>query len=242
MNNMNYKRVLIKFSGEALAGENDYGINTEVLDYISGEIQSVYESGVDVAIVVGGGNFVRGVSTSQNSIISRSSADHMGMLATVMNGIAIQEALDHKGVPVRLQSAIEMPKVAEPLIVKKAVRHLEKKRVVIFSAGTGNPFFTTDTGATLRGIQIDADLVIKATKVDGVYDKDPKKFSDAKKLPVITYDMALDKDINVMDDTAIALAKDNSMPIIVCDMFKNGNLVDIIKNENLSNCSIVKDV
>jgi uridylate kinase len=238
---MNYNRVLIKFSGEALSGESGFGIDTEILDYISGEIKEIYENGIEVAIVVGGGNFVRGVSTSQNSIISRSSADHMGMLATVMNGIAIQEALDHKEIPVRLQSAIEMHKVAEPLIVKKAIRHLEKKRVVIFSAGTGNPFFTTDTGATLRGIQIGADIVVKATKVDGVYDKDPNKFPDAKKLPTLSYDQALDNNINVMDDTAIALAKDNSMPIFVCDMFKKGNLLDIIKNNNLENCSIVKD-
>ncbi|EJF05894.1 uridylate kinase, partial [Thiovulum sp. ES] len=232
---MNYNRVLIKFSGEALSGESGFGIDTEILDYISGEIKEIYENGIEVAIVVGGGNFVRGVSTSQNSIISRSSADHMGMLATVMNGIAIQEALDHKGIPVRLQSAIEMHKVAEPLIVKKAIRHLEKKRVVVFSAGTGNPFFTTDTGATLRGIQIGADIVVKATKVDGVYDRDPNRFPDAKKLPTLSYDQALDNNINVMDDTAIALAKDNSMPIVVCDMFKKGNLLDIIKNRNLNN-------
>jgi uridylate kinase len=238
---MNYKRVLIKFSGEALAGENGYGIDTKILDYIANEIKSVADSGVEIGIVIGGGNIIRGVSASEDGIISRSSADHMGMLATVINGIALQEALEHKGVSVRLQSAVEMNKVAEPFIVRKATRHLEKGRIVIFTGGTGNPFFTTDTGATLRGVQISADVVIKATKVDGVYDKDPMKFKDAKLLSQLSYDDALSDNIKVMDDTAIALAKDNSMPIIVCDMFKEGNLLDIIEN-NSSSYSIVKDL
>jgi uridylate kinase len=238
---MSYKRVLIKFSGEALAGSEGYGIDTDILNYVAEEIKKVVDAGIEVAIVIGGGNIIRGVTTSQNGIIPRSSADHMGMLATVINGIAIQEAIESKGIKVRLQSAIQMDKVAEPFIVRRAMRHLEKGRVVVFAGGTGNPFFTTDTGATLRGIQIEADFVIKATKVDGVYDRDPKKFSDAVKMPLLTYDQALDDNVKVMDDTAIALAKDNSIPIIVCDMFKEGNLLDIVKNGNFENCSIVKD-
>ena len=237
---MSYKRVLIKFSGEALAGKAGYGIDTTVLNYVADEIKKVSESDIEVGIVIGGGNIIRGVSASQDGVIPRSSADHMGMLATVINGIALQEALEKKGVNVRLQSAIEMDKVAEPFIVRKATRHLEKKRVVIFAGGTGNPFFTTDTGATLRAVQISADIVIKATKVDGVYDRDPNKFSNAKKLDVLSYDDALEDNIKVMDDTAIALAKDNSIPIIVCDMFKVGNILDIVKNHNFINCSIVK--
>ena len=211
---MSYKRVLIKFSGEALAGSEGYGIDTHILDYIANEIKKVVDTGVEVGIVIGGGNIIRGVTASQDGIIPRSSADHMGMLATVINGIAVQEALENKNVSVRLQSAIKMDKVAEPFIVRRATRHLEKGRVVIFAGGTGNPFFTTDTGATLRGIQIGADVVIKATKVDGVYDKDPNKFDDAIKIAQLSYDQALEDSIKVMDDTAIALAKDNSMPII----------------------------
>ncbi|HIC09778.1 MAG TPA: UMP kinase [Campylobacterales bacterium] len=238
---MAFRRVLIKFSGEALAGSEGYGIDTHVLDYIANEIRKVVNQGIQVGIVIGGGNIIRGVTASKDGIIPRSSADYMGMLATVINGIALQEALENKNIPVRLQSAIEMNKVAEPLIVRRAIRHLEKGRVVIFAAGTGNPFFTTDTGATLRGVQIDADVVIKATKVDGVYDKDPKKHEDAIKYTTLSYDTALKDDIRVMDDTAIALAKDNSIPIIVCNMFLENNLLDIIQNENLSNCSIVKD-
>jgi uridylate kinase len=235
-----YKRVLIKFSGEALSGENGFGIDSEILNYISGEIKAVAEAGIEVGIVIGGGNFIRGVSTAKEGVIQRSSADHMGMLATVMNAIALQEALETKGIPVRVQSAVKMDEFVEPFIVRKAKRHLEKGRVVIFSAGTGNPFFSTDTGATLRGVQISAEVVIKATKVNGVYTKDPVKFPEAEKLDVLTYDDALSDDIKVMDDTAIALAKDNSIPIIVCDMFEKGNLVDIITNGNTKNCSIVK--
>ena len=238
---MAFRRVLIKFSGEALAGSEGYGIDTHVLDYIANEIRKVVNQGIQVGIVIGGGNIIRGVTASKDGIIPRSSADYMGMLATVINGIALQEALENKNIPVRLQSAIEMNKVAEPLIVRRAIRHLEKGRVVIFAAGTGNPFFTTDTGATLRGVQIGADVVIKATKVDGVYDKDPKKHEDAIKYTTLSYDTALKDGIRVMDDTAIALAKDNSIPIIVCNMFLENNLLDIIQNENLSNCSIVKD-
>jgi uridylate kinase len=234
------KRVLVKFSGEALAGEAGYGIDTKILNYISQEIKSLVEAGIEVGIVIGGGNIIRGVTAAQDGIIKRTSGDYMGMLATVINGIAMQEACEHAGLQVRMQTAIKMEQIAEPYINRRAVRHLEKGRVVIFAAGTGNPFFTTDTAATLRAVEIGAEVIIKATKVDGVYDKDPNKFSDAIKLQELTYEQALSDDIKVMDDTSIALAKDNSLPILVCDMFKKGNLLDILQNGNMQNCSIVK--
>ncbi len=234
------KRVLVKFSGEALAGEAGYGIDTKILNYISQEIKSLVEAGIEVGIVIGGGNIIRGVTAAQDGIIKRTSGDYMGMLATVINGIAMQEACEHAGLQVRMQTAIKMEQIAEPYINRRAVRHLEKGRVVIFAAGTGNPFFTTDTAATLRAVEIGAEVIIKATKVDGVYDKDPNKFSDAIKLQELTYEQALSDNIKVMDDTSIALAKDNSLPILVCDMFKKGNLLDILQNGNMQNCSIVK--
>lgn len=233
------KRVLVKFSGEALAGDAGHGIDTQILNYISQEIKSLIDAGIEVAIVIGGGNIIRGVTAAQDGIIKRTSGDYMGMLATVINAVAMQEACEHAGLQVRMQTAIKMEQIAEPYINRKAVRHLEKGRVVIFAAGTGNPFFTTDTAATLRAVEIGAELVIKATKVDGVYDKDPAKFEDALKLNEITYEQALTDHIKVMDDTSIALAKDNALPIIVCDMFTKGNLLTII-NGDLSNCSIVK--
>ncbi|MBL0708587.1 MAG: UMP kinase [Sulfurimonas sp.] len=233
------KRVLVKFSGEALAGEAGHGIDTQILNYISGEIKSLVDADIEVGIVIGGGNIVRGVTAAKDGIIKRTSADYMGMLATVINAVAMQEACEHAGLNARLQTAIKMEQIAEPYINRKAVRHLEKGRVVIFGAGTGNPFFTTDTAATLRAIEIGAEVIIKATKVDGVYDKDPLKFSDAVKLSEISYEEALSEHIKVMDDTSIALAKDNGLPIIVCDMNRAGNILDIV-NGNLENCSIVK--
>ena len=233
------KRVLVKFSGEALAGESGYGIDTKILDYIANEIKELVENSVEVGIVIGGGNIIRGVSAAADGVIKRTSGDYMGMLATVVNGIAMQEALEHISVSCRLQTAIKMEQIAEPFIVRRARRHLEKGRVVIFGAGTGNPFFTTDTAATLRATEIEADLLIKATKVDGVYDKDPFKFNDAKKLETLTYDDALADNIKVMDDTAIALAKDNKLPIVVMNMNAKGNLLKII-NGDYSCCSIVK--
>ena len=233
------KRVLVKFSGEALAGENGYGIDTKILHYIANEIKELVDNGVEVGIVIGGGNIVRGVTAAADGVIKRTSGDYMGMLATVVNGIAMQEALEHIGVSARLQTAIKMEQIAEPYIVRRAKRHLEKGRVVIFSAGTGNPFFTTDTAATLRASEIEACMLIKATKVDGVYDKDPEKYDDAIKLDVISYDEALKDHIKVMDDTAIALAKDNQLPIIVANMNKQGNLLNII-NDDYSQCSVVK--
>ncbi|GAA7947258.1 UMP kinase [Helicobacter pylori] len=225
------KRVLVKFSGEALAGDNQFGIDIHVLDHIAKEIRSLVENAIEVGIVIGGGNIIRGVSTAQGGIIRRTSGDYMGMLATVINAVAMQEALEHIGLDTRVQSAIEIKEICESYIYRKAIRHLEKGRVVIFGAGTGNPFFTTDTAATLRAIEIGSDLIIKATKVDGIYDKDPNKFKDAKKLDTLSYNDALIGDIEVMDDTAISLAKDNKLPIVVCNMFKKGNLLQVIKHQ-----------
>lgn len=236
---MSSKRVLVKFSGEALAGEDGHGIDTQILKYIATEIKSLSDAGIEVAIVIGGGNIIRGVTAAQDGIIRRTSGDYMGMLATVINAIAMQEACEHAGMKVRVQTAIKMEQIAEAYIQRRAVRHLEKGRIVIFGAGTGNPFFTTDTAATLRAVEMNSEMIIKATKVDGVYDKDPKKFNDAVKLDTLTYDQALNDHIKVMDDTSIALAKDNALPIVVCDMFKEGNLLDIVQG-NTANCSIVK--
>ena len=234
------KRVLVKFSGEALAGENGFGIDTAVLKLIASEIKELIENDIEVGIVIGGGNIVRGVSAAKDGIIKRTSGDHMGMLATVINSIAMREALERSGLEVRVQSAIKMEAICETFIVGRAQRHLEKGRVVIFAAGTGNPFFTTDTAATLRAIEIGSDMIIKPTKVDGVFDKDPKKFKDAKLLKSLNYEKAMSDDIKVMDDTAIALAKDNALPILVCNMFKAGNLLKIINEEEAALYSVVK--
>ena len=234
------KRVLVKFSGEALAGESGFGIDSSILKFIAGEIKELMTAGIEVGIVIGGGNIIRGVSAAKDGIIRRTSGDHMGMLATVINSIAMREALEKVGLDVRVQSAIKMEAICETFIVGRAQRHLEKGRVVIFGAGTGNPFFTTDTAATLRAIEISSDVIIKARKVDGVYDKDPHKFGDAKLLKSLSYEQAMSDDIKVMDDTAIALAKDNSLPIIVCNMFKQGNLLSIINEDANALYSIVK--
>jgi uridylate kinase len=233
------KRVLVKFSGEALAGEEGYGIDTKILKFIADEIKSLVDNGTEVAIVVGGGNIIRGVSAAQDGIIKRTSGDYMGMLATVINGVAIQEALEYIGLDARLQSAIDMHEIGESFIIRRARRHLEKGRVVVFAGGTGNPYFTTDTAATLRANEIEATMLIKATKVDGVYDKDPHRFDDAVKLDELTYDRALSEHIRVMDDTAIALAKENRLPIAVCNMFGKGNLLAVVSGDT-KNCSIVK--
>ena len=216
----------------------DYGIDPDMLKKISSEIKEIHNLGVDVATVIGGGNIFRGVKGVSMGM-DRASADYMGMLATVINGLALQDALEKIGIQTRVLSAIEMREIAEPYINRKATRHLEKGRVVIFAAGTGNPFFTTDTAATLRAVEIGAEVIIKATKVDGVYDKDPAKYDDAVKLDTISYDEALHDNIKVMDDTSIALAKDNKLPIIVCDMFVIGNLLAILDGD-MSRCSIVK--
>jgi uridylate kinase len=236
---MGKKRVLVKFSGEALAGENGFGIDTSILKFIANEIKTLISNDIEVGIVIGGGNIIRGVSAAKDGIIKRTSGDYMGMLSTVINSIAMQEALEHVGMDVRVQSAIKMEAISETFIVRRAQRHLEKGRIVIFAAGTGNPFFTTDTAATLRAIEIGANMIIKATKVDGVYDKDPKKFLDAVKLNELSYEQAMDDNVKVMDDTSIALAKDNNLPIVVCDMFVKNNLLNIV-NGDYTTCSIVK--
>ncbi|EET79716.1 MULTISPECIES: UMP kinase [Campylobacter] len=235
------KRILVKFSGEALAGDSGFGIDNAVLKFIAKQIKELVENGIQVGIVIGGGNIIRGVSAARDGIIKRTSGDHMGMLATVINSIAMREALESVGLDVRVQSAIKMEAICETFIVGRANRHLEKGRVVIFAAGTGNPFFTTDTAATLRAIEIDSDMIIKATKVDGVYDKDPHKFENATLLKELNYELAMSDDIKVMDDTAIALAKDNSLPILVCNMFKDGNLLKIIQGDESAFCSIVRN-
>ena len=235
------KRILVKFSGEALAGDSGFGIDNAVLKFIAKQIKELVENGIQVGIVIGGGNIIRGVSAARDGIIKRTSGDHMGMLATVINSIAMREALESVGLDVRVQSAIKMEAICETFIVGRANRHLEKGRVVIFAAGTGNPFFTTDTAATLRAIEIDSDMIIKATKVDGVYDKDPNKFDDATLLKELNYELAMSDDIKVMDDTAIALAKDNSLPILVCNMFKDGTLLKIIQGDESAFCSIVRN-
>ncbi|MBD5165316.1 UMP kinase [Helicobacter sp.] len=226
------KRVLVKYSGEALSGESGFGIESGILDYLTREIKTLVEAGIEVGIVIGGGNFIRGVSASKGGLIRRTSGDYMGMLATVINGVAMQEALEYYGLDVRVQSALEIKEVCETYINRRAIRHLEKGRVVIFVAGTGNPFFTTDTAATLRAVEIGAEMIIKATKVDGVFDKDPAKFEDAKMLQQISYDQALKDNIKVMDDTAIALAKDNTLPIVVCNMLREGNLLKTIQGDS----------
>jgi uridylate kinase len=236
------KRVLVKFSGEALASDIGYGIDTKTLKYIAKEIKSLVDNNIEVGIVIGGGNIIRGVTAAQDGLIRRTTGDYMGMLATVINAVAMQEAIEHSGVSCRVQSAIKMEQICESYINRKAVRHLEKDRVVIFGAGTGNPFFTTDTAATLRATEIGASMIIKATKVDGVYDKDPAKYNDAKKLDMISYDQALKDHIKVMDDTSIALAKDNQLPIVVTNMMEAGNLLAIIRDEDYSKCSIVKNM
>lgn len=234
------KRVLVKFSGEALATEGGFGIDTDILKFIAAEIKDLRDNNIEVGIVIGGGNFIRGVTAAKDGLIKRTSGDYMGMLATVINSIAIQEALEYIGLDVRVMSAMKIQEVAEPFIVRRANRHLEKGRVVIFASGTGNPFFTTDTAATLRAIEIGSEMIIKATKVDGVYDKDPAKYPDAKKLPELSYEDALQDNIKVMDDTSIALAKENGIPIVVCDMNIQGNLARIINGDH-THCSIVKN-
>ena len=233
------QRILVKFSGEALAGESGYGVDTSILKFIAEEIKQLVDNGIEVGVVIGGGNIIRGVSAAKDGIIKRTSGDYMGMLATVINAVAMQEALEYLGMRVRVQSAIKMEQICETFIVRRAIRHLEKGRIVIFAAGTGNPFFTTDTAATLRAVEIGSDMIIKATKVDGVYDKDPNRYPDAKKLPTLTYDEALADNIKVMDDTSIALAKENRLPIVVCDMFQKGNLLSIMQGD-YDKCSIVK--
>lgn len=229
---MKYNRVLIKLSGEALAGDQGNGISGEILTKISKEIAALHKTGCEIAIVVGGGNIHRGVAGATAGM-DRATSDYMGMMATVINSLALQDSIERLGVYTRVVSAIAMQEIAEPYIRRRAVRHLEKKRVVIFAAGTGNPYFTTDTTAALRANEINADLIMKATKVDGIYDKDPMKHKDAVKFERLSYIEILNKDIKVMDSTAITLCMDNDMDIIVFNMFDEGNIAKVVNGQNV---------
>ncbi|HRK06220.1 MAG TPA: UMP kinase [Pseudobdellovibrionaceae bacterium] len=227
-----YKRVLLKLSGEALAGDQGFGINTDVIQSIAQGVSAALETGCEIGVVIGGGNIFRGVAASANGM-DRASSDYMGMLATCINALALQDALEKANVYTRVQSAIEMAEIAEPYIRRRAIRHLEKKRVVIFAAGTGNPYFTTDTAAALRAMEIDAEVLMKATKVDGVYDKDPKKHNDAVKFEELSYIEVLNRRLNVMDSTAISLCMDNEMPILCFNLQDPGNILRAVRGEKI---------
>ena len=229
---LTFKRILLKLSGEALAGDKGFGVDTPRMHSIAAEIREVQELGVEIAIVCGGGNFFRGVA-EQARDMDRVSADHMGMLATVINALALQDALEKQGVYTRVQSAIEMNQVAEPFIRRRAIRHLEKQRIVIFAGGTGNPYFSTDTAASLRAMEIKADAILKATKVDGIYDADPMIVKDAKKFTEISYMEVLRQGLKVMDSTAISLCKDNNLPIIVFNLNQHGNIKKVVTGEKI---------
>ncbi len=226
-----FKRILLKLSGEALMGDDAYGINRVTIAAIVAQVKEVVDLGVEVGVVIGGGNIFRGVAPAASGM-DRATADYMGMLATVMNAMALQDAMKHAGIPARVQSALNIEAVAEPYIRGKAIRYLEEGRVVIFGAGTGNPFFTTDTAAALRGVEIDAEIVLKATKVDGIYTDDPKKNPDAKRYETITFDEAIQKNLKVMDATALTLCRDQKMPISVFSIFKPGALKRVVMGEN----------
>lgn len=229
---MKYQRILLKLSGEALMGDKQFGIdNVRIMQYAQ-EIKAVWEKGVEIAIVIGGGNIFRGVQAEQGGM-ERTQGDYMGMLATMINSMALQSALESAHVPTRLQSAIEMKQICEPFIKRRAVRHLEKNRVVIFGAGTGNPFFTTDTAASLRAIEVEADVVLKGTRVDGIYTADPEKDPSATKYDVVTFNEVYEKGLNVMDMTAFTLCNENKLPIIIFDMNKEGNLLRLVSGENI---------
>jgi len=227
-----YKRILLKLSGESLMGDQNFGISAAALKHYTSEIYELAQEGVEVAIVIGGGNIFRGIQTEE-SVIERAQGDYMGMLATVINGMALQSALENKGIFTRLVSAIEMNRICEPYIRRRVIRHLEKGRVVIFGAGTGNPFFTTDTAAALRGVEIEAQIIFKATRVDGIYSADPEKDLQAVKYDVITFDEVYEKNLKVMDMTAITLCKENKIPIMIFDIHKSGNLVKAANGLNV---------
>ena len=229
---MQYKRILLKLSGEALMGDSQYGIDPKRLSEYADEIKAIVERGIEVAIVIGGGNIFRGVAGASKGM-DRVQGDYMGMLATCINGLALQSAIEAKGVPTRLQTAIKMEQMAEPFIKRRAVRHLEKSRVVIFGAGTGNPYFTTDTAAVLRAIEINADVILKGTRVDGIYSADPEKDPNATKYDTITYKEVLDKGLKIMDLTAFTLSEENNLPIVVFDMNTEGNLQKLLSGEKI---------
>ncbi|UOK43422.1 MULTISPECIES: UMP kinase [Flavobacterium] len=223
---MKYKRILLKLSGEALMGERQYGIDPKRLAEYAAEIKQIHDKGVQIAIVIGGGNIFRGVAGASNGM-DRVQGDYMGMMATVINAMALQGALEDSGMQTRLQTALKIEAIAEPYIKRRAVRHLEKNRIVIFGAGTGNPYFTTDTAAVLRGIEVDCDVILKGTRVDGVYDSDPEKNPNAVKYDNVTFEDVLSKGLNIMDTTAFTLSQENKLPIIVFDMNKPGNLLKV---------------
>ena len=227
-----FQRVLLKLSGEALMGDQGFGISSEMIKYVAEEVQSTMDLGVQMAIVVGGGNIFRGIAASSYGM-DRTSADHMGMLATVINSLALQDAMEKKGIQTRIQTAISMHEVAEPYILRRAIRHLEKQRVVIFAAGTGNPYFTTDTAAVLRAEEVHADILLKATKVDGLYDSDPAINNDAKFIKKINYMKILEKQLRIMDMTAISLAMDNKLPLIVFNLNNKGNIKKVLCGEDI---------
>ncbi|RGM95654.1 UMP kinase [Fusobacterium mortiferum] len=227
-----YKRVLLKLSGEALMGEQEFGISSDVIASYARQIKEIADLGVEVSVVIGGGNIFRGLSGATQGV-DRVTGDHMGMLATVINSLALQNSIEKLGVQTRVLTAIEMPKIAEPFIKRRAQRHLEKGRVVIFGAGTGNPYFTTDTAAALRAIEMNTEVVLKATKVDGIYDKDPVKYADAVKYETVTYTEVLNKNLKVMDATAISLCRENKLPIIVFDSLTEGNIKRVIMGEKI---------
>ena len=236
-----YKRVLLKLSGEALLGQRQYGIDFDVVRSIATQVRTIHELGVNVGIVIGGGNIFRGMAASRRGF-DRATGDYMGMLATVINSLALQEALEDAGVPARTMTAITMPQVAEQWIRRRALRHLEKGRVIILAAGTGNPYFTTDTTAALRALEIDADVLLKATKVDGIYDADPLDNPDAKKFERLDYLEALnEKAIDVMDNTALTLCMDNKLPIIVFDLLKEGNIERVVRGEKIGTLVTARD-
>ena len=229
---MKYKRILLKLSGEALMGNKQFGIDNNRLMQYAEEIREIANLGVEIGIVIGGGNIFRGVQAERGGM-ERTQGDYMGMLATMINSMALQAALESVGLFTRLQSAIEMKQIAEPFIKRKAVRHLEKGRIVIFGSGTGNPFFTTDSAASLRAIEIDAEVILKGTRVDGIYDKDPEENASAKKFDTITFDEAYEKNLKVMDMTAFTLCKENELPVIVFNMNKTGNLKKVVTGEEI---------
>lgn len=229
---MKYKRILLKLSGESLMGEKQYGIDPKRIDQYASDIKEIVDGKIQVAIVIGGGNIFRGLQAEENGI-ERAQGDYMGMLATVINGMALQSGLEKAGLKTRLLSAIKMEQICEPYIRRRAIRHLEKNRVVIFAAGTGNPFFTTDTAASLRAVEIDADIILKGTRVDGIYTADPEKDKKAKKYETISFDEVISKNLQVMDQTAFTLCKENELPIIVFDMNKKGNLSKLLKGEKI---------
>ena len=235
---MIYKRILLKLSGEALLGERSYGIDPKRIAQYAKDIKSITDLGVEVAVVIGGGNIFRGVSAASNGI-DRVQGDYMGMLATVINGMALQSSLEEEKIQTRLQTALKIEEVAEPYIKRKAVRHLEKKRVVIFGGGTGNPFFTTDSAAVLRAIEINADVILKGTRVDGVYDSDPEKNNNAVKFDSMSFSEVIKKNLKVMDSTAFTLSQENDLPIIVFNMNKTGNLIKLINGDKIG--TIIKN-